>query len=823
MGGPLRPVAIAPFMKLRVAVRDLVAHAFRSGDIGFSFTGAGRNVAAIRAHQKVQRAKPEGYRAEVPVTLEATHGDLLLVVSGRIDGLFETPEGTVIEEIKTTLKALDGRGFPENDLHWSQAKCYGHMWAVANDLADVHIQLTYFHLETEVLTIERRTFSTEELAVFFDGMVTLFLQWAKTLSTWESLRNATITALPFPFNTYRRGQRDMAVAVYRAIRDGKQLLVQAATGIGKTMAALFPAVKALGEARVDKIFFLAARTTGKASAESALHRLRETGLRLKGLTLTAKDRICPHPEAHCNAEECPMAKGHFDRVRAATEAIFALDTWTRDTVSSFSQVHQVCPFEFSLDLSLAADIVICDYNYAFDPRVYLRRFFDETAERYAFLIDEAHNLVDRGREMFSADLGSESIRSVQLDIGTELPPFQKALDKISAWFVRTRKQFAAPASAPELPLEMIPLLRAACHRAESWLVLDEKTPFRDAVLDFYFRISGFLDTAERHDESYAMCYTPQETDLTVRLFCIDPSRHLGPAISRGRSAILFSGTLTPFSYFTAILGCRDDAGTLSIPSPFPPENRCVLIYPGVSTLYRDRAATREVLSRAIREIHIHKTGNDLIFFPSYTYLEMIRDHLDGQVPDSVLLVQQPAMTEADREAFIRAFETTEDHRVLGLAVMGGAFGEAIDLLGDRLTGAVIVGVGLPAVGIERELIRSYFDSRGQSGFDFAYRFPGMNRVLQAAGRVIRSDEDRGVIVFMDTRFTHEAYRALLPTEWGIKRVGSIDRIVREIQAFQGLSTHLGDGSNGGLHHPEHQGNGHQGTQGAPEVAEHHHQ
>lgn len=810
-------------MKLRIAVRDLVTHAFRSGDIGFSFGSAGRNVDAIRAHQKIQRSRPEGYQPEVPVTLEIVFDDLLLTVSGRMDGLFDTPEGSVVEEIKTTVVNPDRLNFGTADLHWAQLKCYGHMWAAAKKLTAVHLQLTYVNMDTGAVTSDRRTFEACELAAFFTEAVTLFLSWARSLCAWKTLRNATIAALPFPFSNYRAGQRAMAVAVFRTIRDGGQLLVHAATGIGKTLAAIFPSIKALGEERVSKILFLTARTTGKQAAQTAIGQLREKGLRLKSLTLTARDRICPHPEAHCNAEECPKAKGHFDRIRAATQSIFQKDDWTRDMVLTFSELHGVCPFEFSLDLALAADVVICDYNYAFDPRVYLRRFFDEPTDKYAFLVDEAHNLVDRGREMFSANLKKSETLAAHRAIGKALPRLQKVIGKVTAWFVKARRSHPGPDSSAALPMDLIPLLWRAVHEIERWLLTEEKSSFRDAVTDLYYTITGFLGIAEGYDESYATCHTPgDDGEFTVRLFCIDPSHRLKAALSRGDAVVLFSGTFTPFSYFKSILGCRKDTANLFLPSPFPPENRCILIHQAISTRYRHRKASREEVGRLIIESCRKKTGNYLIFFPSYAYLDMVRPFLESWRPEGVILVQQPEMTERQREVFVNAFSPDHTRPVMGLAVMGGVFGEGIDLLGDRLTGAVIVGVGLPAVCIERELIRAYFESLDGSGFDFAYRFPGMNRVLQAAGRVIRSGGDRGVIVLVDERFGHRPYRVLLPPDWRIRGVRTIPQMVSEISIFWGEPASEAIWKNS-LNGPDHQGNGHQGSQCAPEVAEHHHQ
>lgn len=749
----------------RIAVRTLVDYTLRSGDLDMRFASPGRPVDGIRAHQKIQRARPEGYRAEVPVSIEVETADLILVVGGRIDGVLETEGAVIVEEIKSTTIDLAQIEKAPDPCHWGQAKVYAHLLASAQHLATVSVRLTYYHLDSgdTLELVERRT--RDELASFFQELIDRYVRWAKALARWRRLRDTATQGLDFPFSPYRTGQRSMAVAVYRTLRDGGQALIQASTGIGKTMAVLFPALKSLGEGKTDRIFFLTARNTGKASAAKALDILQAKGLRLKRVFLTAKDRICFCPAAGCEPEGCVYAKGHFDRLPRAIDDAFARDNLDRAAIEAVARAHTVCPFELSLELARWADCIIGDYNYAFDPRVYLKRFFDEENGAYAFLVDEAHNLVDRSREMFSAQLRKSAFLDLRRAVKSHLKSVYRAAGKIDTWMRRARERTRDAGgfqSDSRLPDGLEPLLRGLLRTAEAWLATNQPAAYREIVLERFFEISAFLQAWDRYDESYVTCYQTRGQELQLKLFCLDPSGHLKSALQRCRAAIFFSATMTPAGYFQEILGCAPTARKLAIPSPFPRQNLKVLIADGVSTYYaqRERSIDRIV---ALVDTFIHsKTGNYLCFFPSHEYMRMVVDRF--HLADVNVLVQAREMDDAERAAFLDRFTACSGRTLVGFAVMGGIFGEGIDLVGERLSGAVIVGVGLPAICPERDLIRSHFDARG-AGFDFAYRFPGINRVLQAAGRVIRTDRDRGALLLVDRRFATPAYQALLPDHW----------------------------------------------------------
>jgi DNA excision repair protein ERCC-2 len=772
--------------ELKIAVRELVEHVLRSGDLVFEFLGSGRPVEGIRAHQKIQNSRPANYRSEVALTHQVETDRFRLTIGGRIDGIYSEAQRIVVEEIKTTTRDPEYYEKNENPIHWGQLKTYAYILASDLGLAEIGTLLTYYRHDTAEIHQFERTFSFSELEIFFTDLVARYLKWAAAIIAWPARRDGSIRDLEFPFKNYRHGQRRMIAEAYRAICDKGQLLVQAATGIGKTIAVLYPAVRALAEGLGHKIFYLTARTTGQRVAENALDELRAKGLRLKSLTLTAKDKICFCPGRACHPEECEYARGHFDRINDALAAILALDALTREQVVHIAKKFRVCPFEFALDLCGYADCVICDYNYVFDPRVYLRRFFQEENGDYLFLIDEAHNLVDRSREMFSAELAKQPILDLRRRLKNELPHIFKSLGRINAWLIEARKKCSEsgrPLAEQDPPHDLIPLLRGFLFSSERWLSKNIKTAFREELLDLYFTLSAFVRVAEQYDECYASCYEKIVRDLKLKLFCVDPSPQLEQVMHRCRSAILFSATMTPMDYFRKMLGCDPNARCLTLDSPFPPENLGLFISDQISTYYRHRERTIPQVSRVISVLVAQKKGNYLLYFPSYQYMRKIFEAFTAGNPQTETILQTPGMPESERESFLRRFAQDNPQTLVGFAVMGGIFGEGIDLVGDRLLGAVIVGVGLPGISLERELIKEYFSTTLGAGFEFAYLYPGINRVLQAAGRVIRTENDRGVVLLIDQRYGRFQYQSLLREEWSPIFVKEAPLLAEALQRF----------------------------------------
>ena len=779
-------------------MRDLVEFVLRQGDLGGAreFVGSDRALAGIRGHQKIQRSRPTGYLTELPLEYQVETEEFTLLIRGRIDGLLVTSQQVLLEEIKTVQGTWDHQADP---LHWAQAKFYAFIHAKEHSLAGLVVQLVYLELPAGQVTEFRQTIPFNELSDFFATTTAMYVDWLRERHHWCLARNASITTLAFPFPAYRPGQRELAVAAYRVLANGGRLFLAAPTGIGKTISVLFPAVKALGGGKIERIYYLTARTVGRAIAEKALADLRRVGLKLRAVTLTAKEKVCVRNGHPCDPMTCPLARGYYDRLRPAVREALAQEEITRPVLEALGQKHQVCPYELSLDVSVWTDAVVCDYNYIFDPQVYLRQHFEDDGGAYAFLVDEAHNLVDRAREMFSAELDGREILEVKRAIKPAVPRCAKALTQLHTAMRRLgtsaqssdesaeasdpsvelnlfptkaatiRNEADGVSTSPEFPDSLIEPLETALDEAEIWLVKNQPAGFREALLSLYFQLHSFRRTAEVYDERFVTLIESTPA-MKVRLFCLDPSLLLRKALARGQSAIFFSATLTPMDYYRTLLGGAPEDPVLQLSSPFPPENLAVLVQDRIQTNFKGRADSLGEVVEAIGTLVQGRRGNYLVYFPSYQYLHDTLRAFQVRHPSVTVLIQRPGMAELERDAFLAAFSSEHGETLVGFAVLGGIFGEGIDLVGERLIGAVIVGVGLPQLCVERDLIRDYFQQQNAAGFDYAYTFPGMNRVLQAVGRVIRSDTDRGVVLLVDSRFGEARYRRLFPPWWRFLRV-----------------------------------------------------
>jgi DNA excision repair protein ERCC-2 len=747
----------------------------------------------------------------------------VLRIQGRIDGVIVTGPAVLLEEIKTVQGHWNGEADP---LHLAQAKIYGHMYAQEHGLEQIELRLTYLNLDTGKLAELQSRFSRAELATFFEATAADYLEWMREQLQWRRERDQSIRSLDFPFRRHRSGQRELADAVRHAITREERLFLEAPTGIGKTISVLYPAIQAMAEGQLERLFYLTARTTARTVAEKAFHDLRQGGLRLRTLTLTAREKICVLQGLPCDPVTCPLARGYYDRWKSAMREALVHEEITRAVIESIAQRHLVCPFQLSLDLCSWVDAVVCDYNYAFDPHAYLRAHFAEPRAEYLFLIDEAHNLVDRAREMFSADLGTSEIDRVLRPLKRAAPGCARALSKLSSairalggageaaqistsgervfepdlFFDAVSKVDcyqavgAASASPPfqpeaggvhvecDLSAELVRLVELALQEAELWLVRNEPAEFRSELLELYFRLHSFRRVAARFDKRYR-AIVQLGPGTRVRLFCVDPSHLLRLALERAKSAVFFSATLSPLEYYRELLGGNPDDPILQLASPFPPENLAVLVQDRIRTQFKHRAETLREVVDAIAALVQARQGNYLAYLPSFEYLNRLRELFERIYPGIRVLGQRPGLTDAERDQFLSTFaaETTETQ--LGFAVMGGVFGEGIDLVGDRLIGAVIVGVGLPQLCLERDLIRAYFEEKIGRGFDYAYTFPGMNRVLQAIGRVIRSETDRGAVLLIDTRFGERRYGALFPQWWRPWRVRATGQLGEALHRF----------------------------------------
>ena len=773
---------------IRISVRSLVEFILREGDIDNRVSGSMEKDAMLlggKIHRKIQSRMGTNYTAEVPLKIQMPCDGFVLQIEGRADGVLKDDGKVLIDEIKGILRSLEHLEAPV-PVHLAQAKCYAYIYAVQNSLKCIDVQMTYCQMETEEIRRFCQEFEFQELQTWFQDLVTQYEKWAKFEIEWRNVRNDSIRQIEFPF-PYREGQRDLVASVYRTILRKKKLFIQAPTGVGKTMATVFPAVRAVGEGLGEKIFYLTAKTITRTVAEQAFSLLKEKGLLYKTITLTAKEKICFCEEAECNPDACPYAKGHFDRVN---DAVFDLIThsgdWSREVLEEQAKKHMVCPFEMSLDVSNWADAVICDYNYVFDPQAHIKRFFSESGKgEYLFLIDEAHNLVERGREMYSASLYKEDLLEVRKLVKAEDPKLAKRLSECNQQFLELKREcehYQILKSVSHIALKLMNVL----SKLEDYLEECKDAEKKKRVLDFYFAVRSFLNIHDIMDENYVIFSEMMEDGrFQIKLFCVNPAVNLQNYLEQGNSTIFFSATLLPVHYYKKLLSVEKDDYAVYAHSSFPQENKFLFIGTDVSTRYTRRGeSTYQRFARYIAVMAEQKKGNYMAFFPSYRFLEEVHtcflECVDHEV-DSICQVSY--MDEEQREEFLEEFEREREKSLVAFCVMGGIFSEGIDLTDDKLIGAVIAGTGLPQVCTEREILKQYFNAADMDGFDYAYLYPGMNKVLQSAGRVIRTESDRGVILLLDDRFREMRYREVFPREWQQYQLGSVKNLEQEIRTF----------------------------------------
>lgn len=828
---------------IKISVRNLVEFILREGDID-NRMGRGASAEAMqegsRIHRKIQRRQGSDYHAEVPLKLVLTEENYDLIIEGRADGIRIQPKAeqnlaeelkvtyadnfnhmsvtdnmhVMIDEIKGVYKKLEYMSGPVM-VHKAQAMCYAYIYAVQHDISQISIQLTYCNLDTEDIRYFTEDFSFEELSEWFANLINEYRKWADFEYAWRKLRQASIQKLQFPYE-YRKGQKDLAAAVYRTIARKKNLFIQAPTGVGKTITTVFPAVKAVGEELADRIFYLTAKTITGTVAREAFEILRKHGYQAKVIQLTAKEKMCLCEEMECNPVHCPYAKGHYDRVN---EAVYDLlqkeDMFTREVLLEQAKEHVVCPFEFALDVSSWCDNIICDYNYVFDPNVYLKRFFGENVKGdYIFLVDEAHNLVERSREMYSAVLYKDEFLEIKKIVKHYEAKLAIDLDKCNKIMLDYKRECEKYVIYDNVGNLVFALTRLASNLDE-FLQKTTDFPERKKVTEFYFNVRNFLNIHDLVDSHYVI-YTEHTEDgrFMLKLYCVDPSLNLQNCINRGNATIFFSATLLPIQYYKSLLSTKEDNYAVYAETAFSEEQRLLLIGRDVSSKYTRRNQAEFLrIAEYIIKMASAKQGNYMVFFPSYKMMQQIYEEfgkryvkecnrgknstepVEGDnieiikdvemTRDTVIetLIQEAGMKESEREEFLAAFAKEREGSLVAFCVMGGIFGEGIDLKNEQLIGAIIVGTGLPQISNEREILMNYYDNRSGMGFDYAYRYPGMNKVLQAAGRVIRTTEDVGVIALLDDRFLQSDYKSLFPREWAKHEVCTVNTAETLVEKF----------------------------------------
>lgn len=776
--------------KIRISVRNLVEFILRSGDIDNRRGRTAQKEAmqeGSRIHRKIQKKMGICYQPEVPLKIELERERYILVLEGRADGVITENSHVTVDEIKGVYQDVNLMEAAVS-VHLAQAKCYAYMLIAEKGLPEISIQMTYCNLDTEEIRRFRETYSALEITEWFEKLISNYDRWADFQYEAKVERNDSIGKLSFPF-PYREGQRELASDVYRTISRKKTLFIQAPTGTGKTITTLFPAVKAVGEELADKIFYLTAKTITRTVAGEAFTLLREHGYRGRVLSITAKEKLCLCQEMDCNPVHCPYAKGHYDRVN---DAVFDLvereRNITREILIQQAETFQVCPFEMCLDASLWVDDIICDYNYVFDPNVYLKRFFGEGVKgEYLFLVDEAHNLAERAREMYSAVIYKEDFLKYKKIMKSHSRKCTQALERCNKYLLELKRECETYQVLDDIGNLVFGLMQLGAAMEEFFLQ-DVNFPEKKEVLEFYLTVRHFLNMYERMDENYVI-YTEHEAggQFKLKLFCVNPAGNLQECLDRSRSTIFFSATLLPIQYYKKLLSTKEDNYAVYAKTVFSRKQRFLGVGTDVSSKYTRRTEQEfQRIADYIYEASSGKQGNYMVFFPSYKMMEQVyRKFMEKEeaVQTVECVCQESGMREKEREEFLEMFSEKREKTVIGFCVLGGIFAEGIDLKGESLIGVLIVGTGLPQISNEREILKQFYEEREQAGFEYAFRYPGMNKVLQAAGRVIRTVKDTGMILLLDERFLQREYQSLFPWEWDDFQTVTLARVRSAVAEF----------------------------------------
>ena len=751
---------------LRLSVHQLVDFLLRTGDIDNRVFNRSSMSEGSRLHSVYQSKQSSNYMAEYPLAVSLTVDEIDILLEGRADGIIKRNSGEyVIDEIKTTVEDL--KTFHDDNLNWhlGQAKCYAYMFAKLNDLEYIGIKLTYIRQgkEKEQL-IDSYVFNYLELEQFVIDLIGQYLEFYNIIFTHLEKRNQSIGTLEFPFAKYRPGQRELAKYCYAVAKKGKRLFVEAPTGIGKTMSTLFPFIKAIKDDEKSKIFYLTAKTSGKEAAHQAIKVLKEKGLSLSDIIITAKDKICFCKGQACNPDECPYTRNYYDKIQTVLRySLLNYDDFDLSLISQIAYDNQICPFEYELDLSLFMDVIICDYNYLFDPISYMKRYFDEDASHFLALVDEAHNLIDRSRDMYSASLSYQTFKEARKSVRhSKLHKLKLALSKMNKMF-KEYEQY-------EDGNHIVNLFNENTYKTLSSFITtmqdinkNENKEMSKELLTFYLDANRFNRMLEFVNDNYLLFVEKNKEDIILRANCLDASSFLDESLSQVKGSVLFSATLSPLDYYVNTLGGHDSDARLVLPSPFPRENLKIVIAPNVSIRYKKRDTSYQKVADYIKSFVKNKVGNYFVFLPSYEYLHNLMPYVD--LGDALMYEQNQDMSDEEKEAFLMNFKPAPEVTSVAFVVVGGAFGEGIDLVSDRLIGAVIVGIGMPRLNFISDQIAKYYDEKGLSGHDYAYLNPGMNKVMQALGRVIRSEDDKGAVLLIDERYLNNEYRDSFKAEW----------------------------------------------------------
>lgn len=752
---------------LRLSVHRLVDFLLRTGDIDNRVFNRTTMNEGGRIHASYQKEQDSNYLSEYPLSHTFIVNGVTIVLEGRADGIIKRKNGDyVVDEIKTTVSPLNE--FREGNLEWhlGQARCYAYMFSLEKNLKSIGVKLTYIRQgkEKEKL-IDEYTLLKEDLEQYVYSLLEDYMSFYAIIARLQEEKNESIKPLKFPFQGFRKGQRELSKYAYALAKNGGKLFVEAPTGIGKTMSTLYPFIKALPLDLDSKIFYLTAKTPGKESAYHAVNLLKDNGLVLNDIVITAKDKICFCKNGGCNPDECPYAKGYYNKIKAVIHyAIANHTTFDHDVLVELARTNEVCPFEMELDLSLFCDIIICDYNYMFDPISYMKRYFDDDSSHYLALVDEAHNLIDRSREMYSASISYEKFLEAKKSMRhVKHVKIKGQLSKINKMFLSYLDIYDDGYHPVDDFHESIYQTLERFVETYQSVSKEDRGILTKELLDFYLDTIRFLKICEFYSDRFISYFEVKNENIILSMNCLDASRFLMQTFKKIRAAVIFSATLSPIEYYEEMLGGETTDAHLLLPSPFPRENLKIMLAPKVSIKYKNRNSSYDQVVEYIDSFVKNKIGNFFIYAPSYEYKEIIEEY--PEFKKYKVFSQKRDMTDKEKEEFLLNFKSNPEETTLGFLVLGGAFGEGVDLVSDRLIGAVIIGIGLPRINFMSDQISEYYRSFDLPGHDYAYVNPGMNKVMQAVGRVIRSEKDKGAVLLIDERYMSSQYRSLFRQEW----------------------------------------------------------
>lgn len=752
----------------KIGVRDLAYFIHQSGDLTTEFFTNHDMLAGSRAHDYLQSNYSEKDKAEYYIKREIEYLGKKYILDGYIDGVLNEDETIIIEEIKSTTKDLDEITIEYHQEHLAQAKIYAYLYALENNMELINIRLTYISIVDYDVKSFDMIAKIDDLEDFTLNTLEQYISWLNMLENSKNLREETIETIKFPFESERPGQRTLMKATYQALTNKEILYCIAPTGIGKTMATMFSALKTLKEN--DKLFYLTAKGSGKNAPLDAIRILSKKGLKIKAIDITAKKKICNAKMGHCNPDECPFTKDYFSKLNQATKEIFDnYDIFSEDVILDITNKYKMCAFEFSLYLSYFCDIVIADYNYAFDPSAHLIRYFEDDSYKPKVLVDEAHNLVDRSKDMYSAMINEVDIRVLRAKLNGYKPSIRNDCNKALEILDSYREYLTTNTTLFETSMnnDLNVILRNLFQKCDQIFEENKKIKDKDIALESYFKIMDFLNISEVYSETHRMIIKLIDDQISINYFCLDASKFILETINNSiHGIVFFSATLYPIEYHANLI-TAGEGKYLELESPFDPKNLDIIINSKISTKYKNRIDSIDSIIEAIEIVTKSKSGNYIVFFPSYAYMNMVIEQITE--PEYEMIIQKNNLSEIEKNDIINKFKTTTNTKV-GFFVMGGVFSEGIDYIGDALSGVIIVGVGLPLICDENNLLKEYYENIYQNGFNYAYTYPGFTKVIQAVGRVIRDYNDKGIALLMDERFMYNEYQSLMPRHWKNRKV-----------------------------------------------------